>query len=166
MNGHKLTKKHQEEGVIIAQAVRKRYPRKRVRFRGYEFRLYSIAWLANLSGKSAKTIAMWERDNNFPTPIFDLKDGYRWYTSAELHGYRRLIAASNLRRGRYRGGGSPMRFFQQNAFKFKMRLQEYLKDNIGDFPKELADEEAIIGQIAKARKIAFTQPELLALINS
>src|ERR1043166_4767149 len=66
---------------------------------GETIRVYSIGWLAYMCNRNQQSIRRWQRDKILPAPIFDLNDGKRWYTAAELIGYAKIVRSANIRPG-------------------------------------------------------------------
>jgi DNA-binding transcriptional MerR regulator len=54
-------------------------------------RLYSIGWMRYMTYLADVTLRGWERKQILPKPIFALAGGVRWYSSAELIAYSRII---------------------------------------------------------------------------
>lgn len=101
----------------------------------------------------------------FPSPIFKLSDGYRWYCAAEIHGYSRLVKSAGLRPGRYSEGEKRTIWLKRNTFAFKSKLETILKNRIGEVPRALADEDEIMSALKKEKKLNLTESDVLKLIQ-
>lgn len=145
--------------------VSRKFPRKVILFGGRKITLYSIAWLGAMSEKSPRTIHAWEREGNFPKPLFALKDGNRWYCASELYGYSRIIKAVNLRPGRYADGKTATFTLKTHSFQFQSALKKMLKGKLKDVPDKLVDEDDMLKALRRARKIKLSQETIHALIK-
>lgn len=155
-----------EEGRIKARFAARAYPRKTITFKGRNLRLYSIAWLAHMSGKSTRALHRWDNLGKMPTPLFLLNDSVRWYTAAELHGYSRLIKAANIRMGRIKKGEiTPLDWFHSFALKFRADLKKLLESKLGQFPEALSDEDKMIEALSSRQKFNLTPSEIARLIK-
>lgn len=129
-------------------------------------RLYSLSWLARLSGKSPRTFHRWERDGCFPQPILSLNDGYRWFTAAEVNGYAALVKACGIRMGRNKKNTEPKSLWlKRNAFELKRLIKEHLDKKFDSFPDRLAEEDAIIKSLAKSSHLRMPQERFIKLIT-
>jgi DNA-binding transcriptional MerR regulator len=149
----------------IGAVIPRRYPRKTIMYQGVAMRLYSLAWLSHLCVKSQRTFHLWERKGFFPTPVFDLKNGYRWYCAAEIHGYRRIVQSSGLRSGRYADGKKRTDWLRTTSFAFKSKLEELIKQRLGEVPVKLADEDEILLALSRRERFKMTEKEMLRLIQ-
>lgn len=143
-----------------AASLYRKFPRKNITYEGIRLRLYSVAWLSLLCGKSTRTIHAWERAGVFPKPIFKLGDGVRWYCAAEIHGYRKIIKAVGLRSGRYSDGQARTAVLRQHSFAFQEAVRRLLKEKTGTVPPVLSDEQELLKSM-RTRKIFKIEPDEL-----
>lgn len=145
----------------------KAYPRKTIVYKGRNLRLYSIAWLAHLSGKSVRSLHRWDTLGKMPKPLFVLSDGVRWYSAAELKGYARLIRAANIgRMGRLpKNQEPPLEWFHRFASQFRKDLKKLLDEKLGDFPERMSDEDALVESLSRKKKFTLSPSELNQLIK-
>lgn len=71
--------------------MKKLAARTTVLFKGEALELYSVGWLAYVCHRTARSIYLWEKAGVMPKPIFDIKDGRRWYCATELVGYNVIV---------------------------------------------------------------------------
>jgi DNA-binding transcriptional MerR regulator len=65
--------------------------KKVIKYKGIVMTVYTLGWLAHLSGCSIHTLRFWEGRKVMPRPIFKLPGHRRWYTSLELIHYAKGI---------------------------------------------------------------------------
>lgn len=66
-------------------------PRTTVMYEGEALELYSLGWLAYVCHRTSRSLYLWEKAGVLPKPIFDIKDGRRWYCATELVGYNVIV---------------------------------------------------------------------------
>lgn len=161
-----LTPEQRKRGNVISQQVlHRRMPRKEVCVNKRRFWLYSVAWLGALAKKSPRTIHRLERIKVMPRPIYDLGDGYRWYTAGEIMGYSRLIAAAGLKPGRHGNGAKRSDWLKVHAFAFRAKLKETLKVSPELVKNRLDQEAAILKELSTYNRIRFTEQDIIRLIT-
>lgn len=148
--------------------VAKRYPMKTVMIKNRKLRLYSISWLARMAGKHPRTIHGWESRGVFPTPVFKLADGFRWYSAAEINAYSKLIKAAGMRYGvgRPQKGCAPQSdWLRRNSFEVKRQIKQHFDEKYNAFPDRLSDEDKLLQSFAKAPTLQLSDRRFLQLIN-
>lgn len=53
--------------------------------------LYTIGWLAELTGMALSTLRLWERQGILPRPLLHVGHAGRYYTAVELQEYRSVL---------------------------------------------------------------------------
>lgn len=146
--------------------ITRRLPMKTVMMNGKKLRLYSLAWLAKLSGKSTRTFHRWEIEGIWPKPLIKLADGVRWYSAAEINGYSELVKASGIRRGSVKKGREKMSLWiKRNSFELQRLIRGVMEKKFADFPTQLPNEEATLKALAKSRHISLPHKQFMALIT-
>lgn len=162
----KSSPKFRDSSLSIAHTIARKYPMKTVNIKGIKFRLYSVSWLAHSAGKTPRAVRRWEEKGMFPKPLFALSDGYRWYSAAEIKAYSRMIKAAGMKMGRLmKGQEPPLQWLKRNAFGAKEILVDLANKEIGKLPQTLDNEDELLASLAKNKKFAPTEAEILALIK-
>jgi hypothetical protein len=128
-------------------------------YEGYSLRLYSIGWLAYMCNRSQVCIRKWQRNGVLPRPIFDLNDGRRWYSVAELLGYSKIIRESNIRPGK-----QSLFAVKEWTARYKLRLKKLYEQEPqkirAEFPEEFS-----IKDLMRRHKEAYWKSQALKLVN-
>ncbi len=101
-------------------------------------KMYSIGWLAYMCNRSQVCLRKWQRDGILPRPLFDLNDGRRWYTAAELIGYAKIIREGNVSPGR-----KSLFAVKEWMWRFRLRLKKLYDKEPDRIRKELPNEFSI-----------------------
>ncbi len=109
---------------------------KSIIYGSHSIKVYSIGFLSYMCNRSQNCIRRWQRTKILPRPIFDLYDGKRWYTAAELIGYTQIVRQGNIRAG----AKMPISVKLQFA-DFRRQLKHVIKkdpDNLQGLPSNFS----------------------------
>ena len=115
----------------------KQPPKKNIVYNGHAMTVYGIGWLAYLTHRKTHTVRSWERKKILPRPILDLKDGRRWYTTAELIAYVRIFNRCVFK---------PMvpvvrNGFREQAYDFSNKLRRMVAKTPSEFGTKIKDSD-------------------------
>lgn len=126
-------------------------PTKKVVFKGFKLKVYSIGWLALLTNRTSWTVRRWESLGMLPQPVLNFSQGAkrysRWYTAAELLAYSEIFKKSNVKTK------TPIQetTFGQNCSIFRAHIYTRMKTNPHILGDTLKGEETILQVHAKNR---------------
>jgi len=107
---------------------------KLVTVHGVQFKVFSRSVVAKALNRCLLTIQLWNKNGTIPEPIFDLKDGRRWYSAQEIRIFKALLEQEGLTRfgpdGKIKKSGKPIgrTNFKKRAALESRRLKKEVKD--------------------------------------